>query len=170
MSAFEDRGMIATPDDFEDVKFAKNNIEAFRAYVELKIQGYASGHCLRSVFGLEYLADGLHHERIYALERNPEYKRLFNHELKNVKPSTLWSPQVSINELLQLIRSPFVKDAARLAAIKELNVMYNIVVVDEKGNTKAGRSLDDFYTREGSDKPVPGASVADDGEVSPTTH
>lgn len=170
MSDFEDRGMIATPEDFEDITFAKNNIEAFTAYVDLKIQGFASGHALRQVFGTSYIADGLHGERIYAMERNPEYQRLFKQRLKDVKASDLWSPQISINELLQMVRSPFVKDAARLAAIKELNVMYNIVVMDDKGNTKPGRSLDDFYAKEGAQEPVAPGSAPAESDSRPTTH
>lgn len=170
MSDFEDRAYVATPDDFQDIQFAKNNLAAFTAYVDLKIQGYASGHCLRQVFGNAYVSDGQHGERIYAMERNPEYQRIFKFRLTNVKASDLWSPQVSINELLQMVRSPFVKDAARLAAIKELNVMYNITVMDDKGNTKPGRSLDDFYAKESVPASVPGADSATDVDPQPTTH
>lgn len=170
MSDFEDQGYVATPDDFQDVHFARNNLAAFTAYVDLKIQGYASGHCLRHVFGSAYIQDGQHGERIYAMERNPEYQRLFKQRLNSIKASELWSPQVSINELLQMVRSPFVKDAARLAAIKELNIMYNITVTDDKGVTKPGRSLDDFYAKEAGERSVPGGEATGGADPQPTTH
>ena len=85
--------------------------------------------------------------RIYGLKRNPYYKKEFPKQLDSVPLAEMWNPRIAIHQLVKLVRNEMAKDTARLAAIKELNVMTGITVMDEAGNTKMGRSLDDFYTK-----------------------
>jgi hypothetical protein len=49
------------------------------------------------------------------------------------------------------------KKADRMAEIKELNVIYIVTTIDDKGNTRAGRSLADFYADVAGSGAVPGA-------------
>jgi hypothetical protein len=60
----------------------------------------------------------------------------------------LWNPGMSAHSLVSLVKSDETKDNVRLSAIKELNVIFGITVVDENGRTRAIRKLDDFYREE----------------------
>jgi hypothetical protein len=136
-------GKIA-PVLFEDDDFAIVNRKLFDQYVEYRIHGYHSSRAFGRVFG-EDNQDGHTHLRIECLEHSTYYRTKFAQRLKDIKNDDLWGAKKSLNGLLSIARDPFAKDAVRLNAIKELNVMMGITVVDENGKTKAGRTLSDFY-------------------------
>lgn len=148
---------------FADESFAIVHKDLFDQFIEYRIHGYHSSVCFKRVFGAENY-DSNAHMRIENLEHNPYYKRRFAQRLEEVKTSELWNTKISINELLSSARNPFAKDSVRLNAIKELNVMCGITVVDESGKTKAGRSLEDFYAMEAGKDALPG------GPTPPTQH
>jgi len=135
---------IAPPKMFGDVKFAEANSGIFDAYVEYRVRGYHAHVAFRRVFGEDYM-DSVSHIRIEMTEHNPYFKEHFERRLKEIKVEALWDTKTSLHELLSMARNPFAKDSTRLNAMKELNILVGIVVVDENGKTKAGRSLDDFY-------------------------
>jgi len=130
---------------FGDRRFAELNKEQFDQYVEYKVNGYHSHVAFQRVFGDEYTNP---HLRIEFTEHNPYYRDRFKARLAEIKVDELWNTKTSLNELLAMARNPFAKDSTRLNAMKELNIMVGIVVVDENGKTKAGRSLDDFYNEQ----------------------
>lgn len=137
---------LLLPEDFEDVNFALNNKEHFDRYIELCIHGYDEATALRIVFGEESVSDGQFWGRIYAIRRNPYYFQNYDKRLKSIKVDDLWNPRTAIALLLKVARSSE-KDSARINAIKELNIITGITVMDEAGNTKMGRNLDDFYAK-----------------------
>jgi hypothetical protein len=100
------------------------------------------------VLGDEY-NDNMAQARIYSIEMNPYYKREFKAVLEATPVGEMWNPKVAVHELLSMVRDRFAKESARMSAIKELNVIANITIVDESGKTKAGRNLADFYANEG---------------------
>lgn len=156
------RGRKAVAADFEREEFAKLNQDAFDAYVELVLIGHHPTVAIKRAFGEEYGGDQYTQERINAIERNPYFAERFKKRLAKVTIPELWDAKVSIRELLQMVRSPFVKDSTRLNAVKELNVLAEITFVDEQGRTRARpKGLDDFYRDEGLQNPPP-VPVGDD--------
>ncbi len=135
---------IVPPSMFGDRAFAELNTEQFDAYVEYRVRGYHSHVAFRRVFGEEYM-DNTSHIRIELTEHNAYVRAKFKERLAAIKVEELWDTKTSLNELLSMARNPFAKDSTRLNAMKELNIMVGIVVVDENGKTKAGRNLSDFY-------------------------
>ena len=135
---------LVPPKQFGLVSFAEANAEVFNAYVEYRVKGYHSHVAFRRVFGEDYM-DSVSHIRIEMVEHNDYFRAQFARRLKEIKVEELWETKTALHELLSLARNPFAKDTTRLNAMKELNILVGIVVVDENGKTKAGRSLDDFY-------------------------
>ncbi len=134
---------------FSDEQFLTNHIEEFLDYVEYRVQGVFPSTAFRSVYGEENSTDTSAHQRIINLEHTRLYRNTFKARLESLKIGELWSTKIALHELLSLVRNPFAKDAVRLQAQKELNILVGITVVDENGKTKAGASLNDFYKAEG---------------------
>lgn len=135
---------VATPSMFGDRDFAELNQEQFDAYVEYKVQGHHAHVAFRRVFGEMYM-DSVSHVRIELTEHNPYVRERFAKRIREVKVSEVWNDKIAVNELLSMARNPFAKDSTRLNAMRELNVLIGITVIDENGKTKAGRNLNDFY-------------------------
>lgn len=125
--------------------FALTNAEAFDKYIKLRVHGMHSHFAFKNVFPLEWVGGSNGPDRVNAVEFNPYVISKLRDSIALANPAELWNPRISVHEMLCLARDPFAKDSSRLGAMKELNVMLNITVVDENGKTKAGRSLDDFY-------------------------
>jgi len=148
----EDRGAPIPSMEFEEEEFALENMKMFEEYVELRVRGIPPIVALPRVFGLNQAGDRYEQNRFNAIERNPVYRSLFRKRLKEIQHNELWDGKQSIYELLSIVRGWNVKDSSRISAIKELNVLAGIVIVDENGKTKVGRSLEDFYKMEGVPK------------------
>jgi hypothetical protein len=129
---------------FADLDFAELNSEAFDAYIEYRVKGQHAQSAFVRVFG----EDTHSHIICEYIEHNPYYHRQFKKRLKEIKVEELWNDKMAISELLATARNPYFKDSTRLNAIKELNILIGITVVDENGKTKQGRSLSDFYGSE----------------------
>jgi hypothetical protein len=160
---------LASPSDFASELFAANNKQIFDQFIHLRISGTSAYVAYRMIMGEEY-NDNFMQARIWSLEMNSYYQTEFKRQLALAKLSDMWNPKTSAFELLQIVRDPFAKHSARMSAIKELNVIADITIVDESGRTKAGRKLADFYAEEG-EKP---AAVVEESELPPsdphTTH
>lgn len=141
-----DENYVLMPEDFEDHNFALNNQRLFDEFIGLVVRGVSDHVAMRLVFGDSVCADQMATARIYAIKRNPYYKNNFDAKLESIPLSEMWNPRIAIHQLLRLVRDELAKDTARLNAMKELNVITGITVIDEAGNTKMGRSLDDFYS------------------------
>lgn len=135
--------MDFTPKMFGDEKFAELNKDHFDAYVEYRVRGYHASVAFTRIF--DEVEPQLAHYATEFLEHNPYYKRRFADRLAKIKLEEMWDTKVSVHELLAVARNPFAKDSTRLNAMKELNVMYGITIVDENGKTRMGKGLADFY-------------------------
>jgi hypothetical protein len=137
------------PFKFSDEQFLTSHLDLLLDYVGYRVQGMFSSDAFRRVFGKECSEGTQAHERLINLEHTSLYRNVFRNALDTAKVGDLWNTKTSIHELLSLVRNPYAKDATRLQAAKELNVLVGITVVDENGKTKAGSSLNDFYAKEG---------------------
>jgi hypothetical protein len=134
--------------NFSDERFLELNHEFVAEYVEYRIRGHHSTVALRSVFGEEN-NDPQSHDRIANLEASDAFRKRFAARQKVISKSELWNPEIAMGELMNFMRNPYFKETVRLNALKELNVMLGITIVDENGKTKAGRTLADFYAENG---------------------
>lgn len=143
-------------DDFAQPEFISDNQSFFDDYIDLRIQGYDPREAFMRVFGSDYYpSPEMGYKRTSDIEASDYYRTTFNEKLRAANPDDLWNVKTSIHEMLSIVRSFMVKDSVRLNAIKELNVLCAITIVDEKGNTKAGRSLADFYASEAAKTDTP---------------
>lgn len=160
---------IARPSDFANELFVHNNIALFERYAQYRVKGHTPASALRMTFGEDYFDSGAT-ARIYALEGNSAYQKIFQRLLNATKISDMWNPKQAVHELICLARDKFEKGSVRLGAIKELNVLCEITVVDETGKTKAGRNLADFYAAESEQQPARGEVPDVEPDHYPTTH
>ena len=125
--------------------FALMNVETFDKYIKLRVHGIHSMTAFRNVFPLDWMDNSNGPARANNVEFNPYVISKLRDALATINPAELWNPKISVHEMLSLARDPYAKDSSRLGAMKELNILLDITVVDENGKTKKGRSLDDFY-------------------------
>ena len=144
---------ITITDVFATDEFISDNRELFDEYIKLRVHGYPSHQSFLRVFGGEYWegpVQGLN--RVEAMEGTQYFQTKFAEMLNATEVAKLWDVKKAINGFLTIARDPMTRDSTRLAADKELNLLVGIVVVDENGKTRAGRSLEDFYKQ----LPAPG--------------
>lgn len=137
-------------DEFADPEFIDLNRPFFERYVELRVRGFGSRVSFVKIFGTDNYgspADG--YKRCNDIEESDFYKERFELRLKEITTGELWNTKQTMHELLSIVRDDSARDATRLNAVKELNVLCGITIVDENGKTKAGRTLADFYKTEG---------------------
>lgn len=141
---------------FGDQEFAELNHEWFDDYIKYRLHGYHSHVAFRRTFGEEHMREN-HHIKIEECEHNPYVRNKLERLLKEIRPSQLWDEKKAVHELLSLARNVFEKGNVRLGAIKELNVLLGITVQDERGNSRKGMSLDEFYKHHGHGAATPGS-------------
>jgi hypothetical protein len=144
-------------------QYAMRNEKAFADYVELRLHGVHSHTAFRRIFpatwinrneGTAWMALAV------AVDYNPWVTARLRDRIAETEAKDLWNPKIAVHELVSLTRDPFAKDTSRLGAMKELNVLLNITIVDENGKTRAGRRFEDFYAANGEANaatPVPAA-------------
>ncbi|WP_456282499.1 hypothetical protein M1D55_14935 [Cupriavidus sp. JZ107] len=134
--------------EFGDPEFGKLNVDYFLEYVTYRVHGYSAQLAFLRVFGQE---NALHngHLKIQEIEHNPWVRESLKRRLHEAKNSGLWNEKIATWELLAILRDPAAKHSTRIAAVKELNILHSITIVDEKGNTGRGMSLDEFYRWQG---------------------
>ena len=151
-------------DEFADPDFIQQNQSFFDRYIDMRVHGHDPRQAFVHVFGNEHWNENQQgYRRIEAIESSPYYTEQFALKLKSIPVGELWDSKKAVNALLTNVRSPFVKDATRLSAIKELNILVGIVIVDDNGKTKAGRSLADFYAQ---NTPLP--TISEKSDANPT--
>lgn len=136
---------ILPPIYFRDENFAERNISIITEYADYRVLGWNPERAFCRVFGTAY-ADYFLEARIQALEHNVVYRKVFAAKFGATKLDDMFDAKTSVYELLSLVNNPFTKDTTRLTAIKELNIMFGITVIDENGKTRAGKTLSEFYT------------------------
>ncbi len=146
---------------FSDCEFVENNIQLIREYAELRANGFHSETAFCRVFGGQYNDNHLGN-RIAALESNRAYLPVFEKALGAINYDKMWNPKMAAQEILAIARNPYIKSSTRLAAIKELNVLFGIIITDPAGNSRAAGHFSEFYKDEVQTKrhPEPGTAEA----------
>lgn len=135
---------IVSPRTMATESYAESHKDEMDAYIMMKVFGQHSSVAFRRVFG-EDMWDTYSQARIYAIESTEYYQFNFRAVLNATPITALWNDKISVHELLSMARNVFAKDATRLAAMKELNVIVGVTVIDPNGNTKKGSSMADYY-------------------------
>lgn len=152
--------LVYSPRDFANYEFAIECYDCFDRYIELRIFGVHREIAIIDAF--EMISCGASianaHQLAIAAETNQYFKHNFKQRLAATRTSEFWDTNKSVNHLLCMLEDENVRDTVRFAAIRELNVMFGITIIDEHGNTRRGMSLDDFYKLESAKAP----SVDDD--------
>lgn len=128
---------------FSDEQFVKLNWPLYQRYVKYKVEGWSEVKAFGYAFKLPF--DTTTIQRITHLESTDAYREEFQRQMDAMDPNKMWNRNISVHNLVRLINDPEGRDSTKLAAIKELNVMFAITIVDENGKTRAGASLEDFY-------------------------
>ncbi|NIF88868.1 hypothetical protein [Burkholderia sp. Cy-637] len=135
------------PLDFASSACAAESPGEFRKYAELKVKGWPSARA--AIFAFDLINECVDLSNLnaltQALDTNPAVVQMIEAMTDASEGSGLWSAKKAVVRLLAIIEHPDTRDAARISAIKELNVLSGITVIDDKGNTKAG-GLSDFYS------------------------
>jgi hypothetical protein len=133
-------------DIFATDEFIEDNRSLYDQYIKLRVHGHPAHQSFIRVFGAEFWEGPQQgYNRIQAMEYTPYFQTQFDKVLEATPVSELWNAKKAINGLLTLANDPMVRDSTRLKAQDNLSLLAGIVVVDENGKTKAGRSLADFY-------------------------
>lgn len=133
------------PREFSDEDFARSCAAYFDKYIEWRVEGYTPQIATGRVFGTE-MKPGRAYHMSEALESNPYVTRGIKRGIDKLSERKVWDLNKSVHKLLTIANDPEQSAGSRLAAMKELNIMHGITVVDEEGNTKPGKSLEDFYS------------------------
>lgn len=146
MSDFEDVNspVIVTPQVMATEDYANSHAKEYDAYIKARLLGMPASIALRRIFGEDFF-DTYTQARIYAIESTEYYSEGFAELLHAMPISKLWNEKKAIHELLCRVNDVFDKGSTRLNAIRELNVLIGITIVDENGRTRKGSSLGDFY-------------------------
>ena len=134
------------PQEFGRHEFALDNQTHFDRYIEYRVQGVACLIAFRKSFPAMYCVD---YQRMRQYADQVEYnlytiKRL-RERIAEIDPGTLWNDKIAIHEMLSIIRDPESQSNTRLRAIEGINILSGITFIDEKGKTRKGASLTDFY-------------------------
>lgn len=167
MSIEHDLEYMPSTQEMGTLSFALANVEVFNQYIELRVNGIHSHEAFRRTFPYSWYESSNGFGRANAVEFNPYTISRLRDILATIDPASLWNPRLAVHEMLCLARDPYAKETARLGAMKELNVLLNITVVDEKGKTRAGRSLDDFYRDQSKRLNGDAGSAVDESEAQP---
>jgi len=147
---------VLRPYHFRSEGFARLNIDAVTDYARYRASGLDPERSFVRTFGTAY-ADIWLSQRVEAMEHNPVFREVFAREFAAMDPKSLWSVKQSIHELVSLMNHPFTRCSTKLAALRELNVLFNITMIDEAGRTVKGKALSDFYSEQAPASPVHGA-------------
>jgi hypothetical protein len=135
---------VLSPYQFRSEQFARLNIQIISEYAEYRVIGVNPERAFTRVFGTDY-ADLHLYARIEALEHNLVYRQVFAEKFAAQRLDQMYNAKMAVHELLSLANNPFTKCATRLAAWKELNVLFDVTVIDEAGRTRKGKALSEFY-------------------------
>jgi hypothetical protein len=152
-------GAMIPAADWRESDTARVHIALVEEYSTYRAYGVDGQKAFLRVFGTGY-ADLWLTDRVEALEHNPVFRALFARKFESLKVGEMWSLKQAVFELLSLVNHPFVKDTVRFSALKELNVIYGITMVDDQGRTTRGKSLKDFYNEQVPNSPVIAQTIA----------
>jgi hypothetical protein len=134
------------PSEFGRYEFAVDNRPHYDNYVEYRLHGVDKTTAFRKSFPRMYW-DDYRKTPTYAdeVEFNLYTVRRLAQRVSEIEPSQLWNPKIAMHEMLSVVRDPTAQTSAKVRAMESLNLLSGITFVDDKGKTRLGSSLDDFY-------------------------
>ena len=134
------------PSEFGRHEFAVEHQPLFDRYIEFRLHGVAYAIAFRKSFPAHYCVD-YQRMRQYAdaVEYNLYTIKRLRERISEIDPSTLWNAKIAMHEMLSIIRDPDAQSNTRLRAIEGVNILSGITFIDDKGKTRKGASLADFY-------------------------
>lgn len=137
---------IADIDTFRNEVIAHYHKDALLRYVNLRADGHTSIAALVGAFGSDYAMTMHPFIYINLIETSDAYKRTLVVAVANKKDTPLWDAEQAARVLFSIATDETAKRAERIAAAKELNVLFGITIIDDKGNTRTGEhTLDDLF-------------------------
>lgn len=136
--------MVADIDTFSNEFIAHFHKDALLRYVKLRADGHTSIAALTGAFGHEYAMTMNPFAYINLIETSDAYKRTLVAAVADKKDNPIWDAQQAARVLFSIATDESAKRAERIAAAKELNVLFGITIIDDKGNTRIGHSFADF--------------------------
>lgn len=135
-----------TLDTFDNAVIAHYHRDALDRYLRLKAIGQSSRAALSGAFGFEYASVMNQQYYIDLIESSDAYTSGLPKYVAAMKDHAVWSPEISARTLAAIATDQSLKASDRIAAAKELNVIFDVTVVDENGKTRrGGHTLEDFY-------------------------
>ncbi len=141
-----DHDSIAPFDTFRNDRIEANHAVAVQRYIVLRVIGHKAIAALTSAFGASYASSIHTHTIIDLIETSDYYMRGFARGAaeRDKMDSPLWNAMAAARVLISIATDETAKRVERIAAAKELNVLYGITIIDEKGNTRRGLTLDEL--------------------------
>lgn len=138
--------MVEDIDTFKNEYIVAHHKEALLRYVKLRAEGHTSIAALTGAFGHEYAMTMNPFAYINLIETSDAYKRTLVAAVADKKDNPIWDAQQAARVLFSIATDESAKRAERIAAAKELNVLFGITIIDDKGNTRIGEhTLDDLF-------------------------
>ena len=137
---------IAPIDTFRNDRIETHHAASLQRYIVLRVIGHKAIAALSSAFGPSYAMSMQAHTIIDLIETSDYYMRGFARGAaeRDKMDSPLWNAMAAARVLISIATDETAKRAERIAAAKELNVLYGITIIDEKGNTRRGLTLDEL--------------------------
>jgi hypothetical protein len=132
---------IAPIDTFRNDRIETHHAASVQRYIVLRVIGHKAIAALSSAFGPSYAMSMQAHIIIDLIETSDYYMRGFARGAaeRDKLDSPLWNAMAAARVLISIATDETAKRVERIAAAKELNVLYGITIIDEKGNTRLGR-------------------------------
>jgi hypothetical protein len=129
------------PWEFADPDFHRNNAPFIDAYVKMRARNVPARQALTRVFGAQH-GDSLVHARIINLEGTDAYCSALERAIHGPNGFTgEWTAKQAVWQLRELANDPNASVAARNGAIRELNLLTKITVMED-GQTKVNEAPD----------------------------
>jgi len=143
------------PQDYSDGSDLLEECPALvHEYVRLRVMNVPGPVALGRAFGHLQVLDGRAGQRVAILEASRTFGMLFERAIygDGLHDGTGWTERLAAWSLREIAADTGERGPARVSAMKELNIMHAITLVDDAGNTRSGRSLEEFYRLEGKPK------------------
>ncbi|MGC2970446.1 hypothetical protein [Paraburkholderia aspalathi] len=138
--------MAASTDTFTNDLIAHYHSAALKRYMHLRVIGKTSIAALTGSFGVDYTMAMNPWAYINLIETSDAYLSGLAAAVAAMSDEQLWSAETSARVLYSIATDETAKRGERIQAAKELNVLFGITIIDEKGNTRAGAmSVEDLF-------------------------
>ncbi|MDN8008203.1 hypothetical protein QZN06_06475 [Burkholderia multivorans] len=142
-----DNYCIAPLETFKNDRIEAHHGAAVRRYIVLRVIGHKALAALANAFGPSYAHSLYAHTIIDLIETSDFYMSGFASAAakRDKMDSPLWNAMAAARVLISIATDESAKRTERIAAAKELNVLYGITIIDENGNTRrSGVTLDEL--------------------------